>query len=275
MSDVRNERHPTVDRPPRLIASDVDGTLITSGGHLAPATVRAVARAEEAGARVVLVSGRPPRWMHEVADDLGHRGMAICSNGAVRYDLASERVVASQQIEPAVLRGIVDTMVGSIPEVTFAVEYGLERAYAPGYVPNWPEPHEGPEPLEDVLGKPAVKLLVRHPTMTPDDFLALGRDLLGERATVTHSSVEALLEISATGVTKASGLASYVAELSIAPADVVAFGDMPNDLPMFAWAGRSYAMANAHPDVRAAADEVIGSNDDDGVAAVLCRWFPE
>jgi HAD superfamily hydrolase (TIGR01484 family) len=118
-----------------------------------------------------------------------------------------------------------------------------------------------------------VKLLARHEELGSDELLAAARAAVGAGATLTHSSNDGLLEISAADVSKASGLASLAAELGVPAAETVAFGDMPNDLPMLAWAGHGVAVANAHPEVLAAADEVTASNDDDGVAEVLARWF--
>lgn len=79
--------------------------------------------------------------------------------------------------------------------------------------------------------------------------------------------------MSARGVTKATTLSQLCTELAIAPEEVVAFGDMPNDVPMLQWAGSSYAMANAHPTVRQVADHVAPANDLDGVATTLARLF--
>jgi hydroxymethylpyrimidine pyrophosphatase-like HAD family hydrolase len=110
--------------------------------------------------------------------------------------------------------------------------------------------------------------------MDPDDLLALARGVVAEEvATLTHSSYDGLLEISAAGITKATTLAEVVGRCGHGAADVVAFGDMPNDLPMLAWAGHSVAVANAHDEVLAAVDEVTASNDDDGVAQVLEALF--
>ncbi len=90
---------------------------------------------------------------------------------------------------------------------------------------------------------------------------------------ITWSSTSSLLEISAAGVTKATTLAVLCEDLGIAPDEVIAFGDMPNDLAMLAWAGTSYAMADAHPTVVAAAAHLAPGHDDDGVARVLASVF--
>ncbi|MDQ6601158.1 MAG: HAD hydrolase family protein, partial [Chloroflexota bacterium] len=115
-----------------------------------------------------------------------------------------------------------------------------------------------------------TKLIVRHPELPLDDLLRISRVVAGEMAAVTHSGAP-FVEISAAGITKASALAGLCDRLGIAPSQVIAFGDMPNDLPMLAWAGRSVAVANAHPDVLAVVDEVTTANEEDGVAVVLER----
>jgi hydroxymethylpyrimidine pyrophosphatase-like HAD family hydrolase len=160
-----------------------------------------------------------------------------------------------------------------VPGCAFAVEMlsgiALEPAYRePGHAP----PGSPTGDLESVWLEPALKLLVRHETMSPDDFRAEVLAVVGESATPTWT-VDGLMEISAVGVTKGAGLARLAALVGIEAPDVLAFGDMPNDLPMLAWAGTSYAVANAHPSVLAAADHVAPSNDDDGVAAVLAAVF--
>jgi len=127
----------------------------------------------------------------------------------------------------------------------------------------------------DLLDGPLTKLLVRHEDRTSDDLLAAARAAVGDLAELTHSTPSggALLEISASGVSKATTLARFCAGRGIDAADVLAFGDMPNDLPLLAWAGTPYAVANAHPDVLAAVERHTASNDDDGVAHVLERTF--
>jgi hydroxymethylpyrimidine pyrophosphatase-like HAD family hydrolase len=257
----------------RLVATDLDGTIVRSDGAISARTARALRAAEDSGLVVVLVTGRPPRWMGPVAAATGHTGVAICANGALLYDLHTETVVSARLLDPEQLRSIAGRLRGVVPGLLFAVEYGMDFAHEPGYEHGWeigvPEVRVGPP--QAILDRPAAKLLARHPTLGPDELLALAVGVLGADATVTHSSTRALLEISAYGVTKASALASLAESAGIAPAEVVAFGDMPNDLAMLAWAGHSVAVANAHPQVLAAADEVTGSNDADGVALVIER----
>jgi Cof subfamily protein (haloacid dehalogenase superfamily) len=229
--------------------------------------------AEAAGIVLVLVTGRPPRWMAPVAEATGHTGIAVCANGALLYDLHTGTVVDATLIEADTLQKVVAELRTVAPGLTFAAEYAPGFGHEPAYRHHWElgvtDVRIGP--AEEILDRPAAKLLARHPTMACDELLALAVEVLDGQVAVTSSSREALLEISAAGVTKASALAALAGRAGIPAAAVVAFGDMPNDLPMLAWAGRAVAVANAHPEVLALADEVTASNDDDGVALVLER----
>jgi HAD superfamily hydrolase (TIGR01484 family) len=262
----------------RVVATDLDGTIVRSDGRVSARTRDALTRVEAAGCTVVIVTGRPPRWLHGIAEETGHHGLAVSANGALVWDLREERVVASYPMQAQVAAEIVAALRAEIPELGFGVESVSDGfGHEPGYRPHWVG---GDQPLvaelETLLSRPVAKLLARHEGMTADDLLARARAVVGhDVASLTHSSRDGLLEISAAGVTKASTLAALCAERGHEAADVVAFGDMPNDLPMLAWAGHSVAVANAHPEVLAAVDEVTGSNNDDGVAQVLERLFPD
>jgi hydroxymethylpyrimidine pyrophosphatase-like HAD family hydrolase len=220
-----------------------------------------------------MVTVRPTRWMTAVAEATGHHGIAVCANGAVVYDLHSEQVVESFLLSAEVGRQVAAALREAIPGISFAVErVDQPFAHEPSYRPRW----DSTDPVtqahvEELLATDVVKLLARHEDLGPDDLLASALAVVGDAATLTHSSSDGLLEISAAGIS--TGLAMLAAEQGVPPEAVVAFGDMPNDLPMLTWAGLGVAVANAHPDVLAAADEVTSSNDDDGVAEVLDRWF--
>jgi HAD superfamily hydrolase (TIGR01484 family) len=263
------------DRP-RVVATDLDGTIVRSDGSISPRTRDALASAEAAGAMVVLVTGRPARWLTGVAEATGHHGIAICANGALVYDLRTDRVVASHPLSVEQARSLMTMLRERIPGLGFAVE-SVETGFVheAAYQPRWTSgPREVVPDIDQLVTSPVVKLLGRHEGMGSDELLAAARDVIGaELAELTHSSNDGLLEISAAGISKATTLTALCAEHGYGPADVVAFGDMPNDLPMLAWAGRSVAVANAHPDVLAQVDEVAASNDDDGVAQVLERLF--
>jgi HAD superfamily hydrolase (TIGR01484 family) len=269
-----------VTRPaPRLVATDLDGTLVRTDQTVSDRTRAALARVERAGAVLVLVTGRPPRWMAPVVEATGHRGIAVCANGALVYDLHTERVVRSHLLTADAAAEVVAALRRDVPGITFAVEKGPVDGVPGGfgreevYRPRWDVAEAEVAPVEELFAGGAVKLLARHEQMGSDELLAAARASLGALAEATHSSSDGLLEISASGISKASGLAALAEEHGVDAADVVAFGDMPNDLPMLAWAGHAVAVANAHPEVRALADEVTASNDEDGVAQVLERLF--
>jgi Cof subfamily protein (haloacid dehalogenase superfamily) len=266
-----------VDRVPhRLVATDLDGTIIRSDGTISRRTVDALAAVERAGATLVLVTGRPVRWLADVVERLAHRGVVICSNGAIVYDLHSERVVESVLIPADTVAKVIETLVTAMPELSFAVETGDEVFHSHGYRSGWtldPALVMQFHDLDVVTSHPAAKLLASHPTMTPDDLLSAIEALLGDLVEATHSNGRGLVEMGPAGVSKATTLMKFSAERGIARDDVVAFGDMPNDLAMLSWAGTAYAVANAHRDVLAAVELTTKSNDEDGVALVLEKLF--
>lgn len=260
---------------PLVVATDLDGTIVRSDGTIAARTRDALARAEGSGAMVVLVTGRPPRWLDGVADATGHHGLAVCANGALVYDLHTARVVESFPLAVEIAHDVVARLREAIPGVGFAVE-SLDNGFGhePAYQPRWSTTGAAVADIDTLLTAPLAKLLARHEELDSDALLAAARAAVSDEVvTMTHSSGDGLLEISAAGISKASTLSVVCGERGLSGDDAVAFGDMPNDLPMLAWAAHSVAVANAHPDVLAAVDEVTASNDDDGVAVVLERLF--
>lgn len=262
---------PPVPAGVRLVATDLDGTVIRTDGTLSSRTCSAIKDVQASGVQVVFVTGRPTRWMADVARVTGHTGLAICANGAVVYDLAAEAVVERFVLECQAVADVVATLRAALPGVSFAVENSSGFSREPDYPLRDGMPHIPHSTLEELVSEPAVKILVRHGDRDVDDLLAAARAAVGSAVEITHSAAggPALLEVSAAGVSKATTLARLCEERGIEPSAVITFGDMPNDLPMFAWAGTAYAVANAHRDVLAAADHHTLSNDDDGVAVVL------
>ncbi|MEU8589169.1 Cof-type HAD-IIB family hydrolase [Streptomyces sp. NPDC048664] len=265
-------------RPPRLIATDLDGTLLRRDGTVSPRTLRALRTAVAAGADVVVVTARPPRHVDAIAARTGLGGSAICSNGALVYDLGSRRVVRSRPLTVSAARAVATALAGAVPGIGFAVEAGLVVHYEPSYrIRHSPggEAERAVPRLADLwtLDSPIVKLLAHSAEHEAEFLLALARRDAAGHAHFTHSGGRGLLEISAPGVTKADTLAALCASRGLTAEDVVAFGDMPNDLAVLRWAGSGYAMANAHPSVRAAVRHHTVSNEEDGVAVVLERLF--
>ena len=261
---------------PSLVATDLDGTIIRRDGTISARTVAAFARVEAAGARFVLVTGRPPRVMESIAAAFGHRGTAICANGALSYDMRTEAIEPLHLIPPPALAAAAAALRAAVPGIGIGVEYPDGHAADAAFqAVSFDLESSIPQLADaDMFGRPASKLLGRHFGYTCDDLLALALPGLGGLVSVTHSNAKGLVEASALGVSKATVVAELAARHGIGPQAVIAFGDMPNDLPLLTWAGTSCAVANAHPAVLAAATHVIGSNDEDGVAAYLEGLYP-
>lgn len=254
----------------RLIATDLDGTLVHSDGSITPRSRAALVAAEAAGIDVVFVTGRPLRWATDVFDHVGRHGFAIVSNGALVWDVTAAEPALERPIPVDVLAEVARLLRAAVPGSHFAVETLGGIALESGFVERYPMPagtRRGH--FEEIADAPAYKLLVRHEELGTQEFWDAAREAVGHLVEVVWSSTTPLLEISARGVTKASTLGVFCADRGIDAAEVVAFGDMPNDLDMLAWAGTSYAMANAHPSVRSVADRIAGSNDEDGVAEII------
>lgn len=257
-------------RLPRLVATDLDGTLLRSDGTVSAYTTDVLRQVERAGVQVVVVTARPPLWLDELAHVIGEHGLAICANGAFVYDVRERRVVAEHTLSREVVLEVAADLRAALPGIGFAVERNDGSGREESFVNPHPVPPGSPVgPLEKLLEPLPGKLLARHPRLDPVEFLGSVERLAAGRVIVAYSGADGLAEMSAPGVTKAAGLADWCLTHGIEPGEVWAFGDMPNDLPMLAWAGRSFAVANAHPTVLAAVTDRCPANDDDGVARTL------
>lgn len=266
------------------MASDVDGTLLGPDEELSARTRAVIGRMVDAGVPLVLATGRPPRWVPRVCEDLGVHALTVAANGAVLYDAGADRVLAAELLGVDALAEVTAGLRAAVPGCGLAVERirvgdgALDRreeqfVSEAAYVHAWPHPDHRHVAPGELLAEPVVKVLARHPTLDSGSMAAAAREAVGHLVDVTYSAGGGLLECAVRGVTKAHGLARAAAQHGVGAADVVAFGDMPNDLAMLRWAGHGVAVANAHADVLRVADEVAASNLDDGVASVLERWF--
>ena len=258
---------------PKLIATDLDGTIVTHDGVISQRTVEAFKRARDLGVEVFFVTGRPPRWMPEIREAFGF-GQAICGNGAMLYDLMGDKVLEEWLIEVDAQFETVKLLRASIPEVSFAVESHNYFHREKAYIPRWDVGLDniGVHTIEDVIKAPALKMLARcsQQNLSSDEMLAIAATELEGLVTVTHSNPhDSLLEISALGVSKGATLARMAGRLGIAAADCVTFGDNPNDFSMLEWAGRSYAMSSGHPDGAKYAKSIAGPCEEDGVAIAI------
>ncbi len=263
-------------QPPRLVATDVDGTLLDPAERVSPRAVAVVERLVAAGVGFVLVTGRPPRWIPPVLAQLDVAALAVCANGSVLYDAAEDRVLWAETLVPDVLARLADAATETLPGCRLAVErvdLGAPFVAEPGYRHAWEVGDGIAADRSAMLGWPAVKLLIRDPRLSSDAMVAALEPVIGDEADLTFSYPRGLVEVSPRGVTKATGLAEVARRHGVTAADIVAFGDMPNDLEMLRWAGHGVAMGNAHPALLDVADEVTASNAEDGLALVLERWF--
>jgi len=267
---------------PLLIATDVDGTLLDQDELVTPRTRSAVMAAVDAGTQFVLATGRPPRWIPPVVEALGFAPMAVCANGAVLYDSSTDRILWSRTLSVEVLAELAEVATRVIPGAGLAVERVGRSAHdaatpqflsSPGYEHAWLNPDNTEVSLADVLSAPAVKLLIRKSGAQSADMAAALAPHVGLQGDLTYSTNNGLIEVVPLGISKATGVAEVATPLGIMAEDVVTFGDMPNDIPMLLWAGLGVAMGNAHPEAKAAADEVTTPNTDDGLARVLERWW--
>ncbi|MGW0004265.1 Cof-type HAD-IIB family hydrolase [Nocardia grenadensis] len=268
---------------PELVASDVDGTLIDPYERVSARTRAAVAALIADGVPFVLATGRPPRWIAPVVAGLGFAPLCVCGNGAVLYDAETDKVLGASVLDVETLGWIADIAEKVLPGCGLAAERIGASAHdaatpqfvsSPQYEHAWLNPDDTAVARDEVIDSPAIKMLIRLPGARSGDMAVTLAAHIGDRADITYSTEHGLIEISALGVTKASGLRTLGERLGVDPADMVAFGDMPNDIPMLRMVGRGVAMGHAHPEALAAADEITGSNSEDGVAQVLERWWP-
>ena len=259
----------------RLVASDLDGTIIRADGTISRRTIDAFRHAREAGMHIVFVTGRPVRWLEPIREAFGHLGAVICSNGAVLYDLETERLLRAETIEPQLLIEAQRIILRAEPGATFAAETTRGLHLEPGFADSAETARL--EVLDTLDLRSAalreegvVKFLAKSRTRNSDDFMAAVAEDLGHLVSVTHSAFDvSLLEMAHVDVNKSVALAAYAADLGIDPGEVVAFGDMPNDLQMLAWAGHGYAMASGHRSALDAAAHRAPGVEDDGVACIL------
>ncbi|TLP54805.1 HAD family hydrolase [Microbispora triticiradicis] len=255
----------------RMIVCDLDGTLLDSHGLVSERTRLAVRRLHGAGHVFVIATARPVRDTRHVAMALGGTPIAICGNGSITFDFVRDEVVAFRPLTEAHVVEALAVLRDRFPGVRLGAECRLELVLEESfYVPpalSWTA-RRVPR-LEEALDRRAVGKLMVQLDGTARHYYESVRGLLGG-CEVTISA-DVFCEVMRAGVTKAAALELMAGSLGFAFGDVIAFGDMPNDLPMLTWAGTAVAVANAHPAVLASADEVTASNDDDGVAKWLER----
>ncbi|MGG8410601.1 Cof-type HAD-IIB family hydrolase [Streptomyces sp. 12297] len=259
-----------------LIATDLDGTLLRAGDTVSPRSYEALARARATGAQHIVVTGRPVPQVRHVLDGLGYTGLAVCAQGAQVYDAAADRMLHSVPMDRELAEVALGKIEAEIGEVYAAVNregIDAEMLIGPGYRMWHPHLPTVRVPRRADLWSASInKVLLQHPRLDDDELTRVARAVVGDLVNVTMAG-EHTVELQPPGIDKASGLAIAAAELGLPAAATIAFGDMPNDIPMFAWAAHGVAMANAHDELKAVADEITLSNEQDGIATVLERLY--
>ncbi|AZM76782.1 Cof-type HAD-IIB family hydrolase [Streptomyces sp. G3] len=259
--------------PYRLIATDLDGTLLRGDDTVSQRTRDALAAATAAGAAHIVVTGRAVPWTRHILDDLGYDGLAVCGQGAQVYHAGEHRLLTSVTLDRQ-LAGValakIEAETG--PLYLAASRDGLDGdvLVGPGYEVGGDLPALPLTDASDLWSAPLNKIYIQHPTLSDDELAEVARQAAGGFVTVTMAGA-GVVELLPLGLSKATGLSLAARRLGLKAADTIAFGDMPNDVPMFGWAARGVAMANAHEELKAVADEVTSSNDEDGIAVVLER----
>ena len=266
---------PVTGKRPKLIGTDLDGTIVAHYGFISERTKIAFAAAHEAGIHIYFVTGRPIRWMSEIKENFNF-GTGICANGAMLYDFINQKVLEQWLFSVENQLETVKRLREVIPLVNFAVEIDEQFHREKDYLARWDIgiDNVGVNKIEEVINKPALKMLARcgDASMSSDEMMSAATKALVGIATVTHSnSTDSLLEISADGVSKGETLSKIAARHGLTAEDCVTFGDNPNDFSMLSWASRSWAMADGHPDLMKYAKFQTDAHQEDGVAKVIER----
>lgn len=260
---------------PKLIATDLDGTLVRSDDTVSAYTHEVLARVRAAGIRIVAATGRGPRLTSLTRNDIRDADFLVMAQGGWVLDQADSTYLLRSRLPGHTLSGVLADLEARVGRLSVMIE-ALEHDDAPlwgDYDPTWRYPVVLEQrPRAECLTGEVIKAFARSFDLHVDDLLAVAREVVPEHvASVTQAGLN-YLEICPANVDKGTGLAVVAEAVGVDPADVLVFGDMPNDLPMFAWAGWSrVAVGNAHPELLAVADEVTSTNDEDGVALYLDR----
>jgi Cof subfamily protein (haloacid dehalogenase superfamily) len=239
-------------------------------GKISDRTKEAFTNAHNEGIEIFYVTGRPPRWMPEIAEAFSF-GHGICGNGAMLYDIHNEKILEEWLMPVTSQIESVNRLRLAIPTISFAVEAHSYFHREKAYVPRWDVglDNVGVHDITEIMGSPALKILARcsDQELTSDEMLEIARKELADIASVTHSNPhDSLLEINALGISKGATLSMVAERHGITAEESVAFGDNPNDFTMLSWAGRSWAMADGHPDGHKHAKFIADSHHEDGVA---------
>ncbi|GGX82340.1 HAD family hydrolase [Streptomyces minutiscleroticus] len=263
--------------PYRLVATDLDGTLLRSDDTVSQRTREALAAASAAGALHIVVTGRAVPWTRHILDGLGYDGIAVCGQGAQVYDAGAHRLLTSVTLDRQ-LAGLalskIEAEVGPLAVAASRDGVDGDVLVGPGYRVQGLLQAVPFTDVAELWAAPLTKMYIQHPDLSDDELAEAARQAAGGLISVVMAG-EGIVEILPLGLSKATGLSIAARRLGVKAAETIAFGDMPNDIPMFGWAGHGVAMANAHDSLKAVADEVTSSNEEDGIAVVLERLLAQ
>lgn len=256
----------------RLVALDVDGTVMTYDGRLGAGLREAVAELVMAGVHVVLATGRGVVGTLPAAQELGLTdGWLVCSNGAVTARLDPDSDAGYELVDVVTFDPgpAVRALAAELPDALFAVEdLGVGFLVSSPFPPGELTGEQTVVSLEQLMSAPATRVILRSPDSTPEEFHELV-ERVGLHEVSYAVGWSAWLDLTPGGVTKASALEEIRRRVGVEPFATLAIGDGSNDVEMLRWAARGVSMGHAAPSVREAADEVTGTIDDDGALAVL------
>ncbi len=258
---------------PKLIALDLDGTLLTSRGDVSERNVAALQAAADHGHHVVIATGRPLHLVADLGEQLGTSvSHVVGTNGSMIGTFPECQLLRLMGFDSALARQAIESIRQALPGTGFALATDAGLAHEPGFAERMPAVVDT-DPIDDVLtlgGTEAFKLFAFHDVLSVPELLAATPPLLPDMLAATHMGADAI-DIGLATIDKCAGLRWVCDQLGVAAADVIAFGDEWNDITMLEWAGHGVAMGNADSVVRAAANEIAPSNMADGVAIVLER----
>ncbi|MBB1253406.1 HAD family hydrolase [Streptomyces alkaliterrae] len=260
--------------PYRLVATDLDGTLLRGDGTVSSRTRDAIRAATDTGALHLVVTGRNVPWTIPILDELGYTGLAVCGQGGQLYHAGERRLLTSVTLD----RRLAAAALTEIGRMTGPLALAASRDGLAGEVVTTRDflvidgglPVLRTDDPAEILAEPVAKVYLQHPELDDDALAKAAREAAGHLVDVVMAG-EGVVELLPAGLTKATGLSLAARRLGVTARETIAFGDMPNDVPMFRWAAWGVAMADAHPELREVADEVTASNDEDGIAVVLDR----
>lgn len=275
----------TVSFTPGLVASDIDGTLLNSQAQVTERTYRVLEALDRRDIPFVIATGRPLRWLDQAVDQLPTSPICVAANGAVIYDSHHRQLLQRYTLSPTTLRDVVQVTRKLLPDACIAVE----RVYAELI----PDTGRGPQdeflvheecrldwggarmPMvsaDELVAEPAVKFMVRQNDTSSEEIADVLFAEIGHLVNMTYS-VDGLVECASPAATKGEALSHILDYFDLTEESLLSFGDMPNDLDMLQLSAWGVAVENAHPMVKAQADEVAPSHDEDGVAQVLERFL--